>query len=325
MASYIKTLKEDNGDITYPQTLASAVITAGGSDVDSALATKANISSLAAVATSGLYSDLSGTPNLATVATTGNFSDLIGTASTSQIADEAVTDAKIDWDNTNHALLTYQPTAITSDKDLNTAEFCAVGNYCCTTNAVAGTLSNSPTGGLAFKMEVTAFGPSPNADISTSAWVTRWRIVTDLSNNRWIQKVATSGTPGTITYGPWEKIGKTYRKGDTIWLAGDAYAAGRQRTQSSNKWIIATYPLDGSIGSDVSTITFTPIDYNEAFGPSGLLFSYNNPTTSQMTFSCAKGTGAQSNAIRVNAYVPNASLTTNACCTLKLYGYFTLS
>lgn len=34
MASYIKTLKEDNGDITYPQTLASAVFTSGGSDVE---------------------------------------------------------------------------------------------------------------------------------------------------------------------------------------------------------------------------------------------------------------------------------------------------
>lgn len=34
MATYIKTLKEDNGDITYPQTLASAVLTNGGSDVE---------------------------------------------------------------------------------------------------------------------------------------------------------------------------------------------------------------------------------------------------------------------------------------------------
>lgn len=33
MASYIKTLKEDNGDITYPQTLASAVFI-GNSDVE---------------------------------------------------------------------------------------------------------------------------------------------------------------------------------------------------------------------------------------------------------------------------------------------------
>lgn len=249
-----------------------------------------------------------------------------GEITTGLIADEAVTDAKVDWGTVNHAMLTYQPTQITSNKDLNTAEFCAVGNYCCTTNAVAGTLSNSPTGGLAFKMEVTAFGPDgPNADIATSTWVTRWRIITDLSNNRWIQKAATSGTPGTITYGAWERISKVYHKGDTLWLSGDAYVAGRQRTVSGNKWVIATYTFDGDIGSDVSTITFTPTNYNEAFGPSGVIFSYNNPTTSQMTFSCAKGTGAQANTIMVNAYVPNATLTTNACCTLKLSGSFTLS
>lgn len=38
--------------------------------------TKADVSSLSTVATTGLYSDLTGTPNLATVATTGSYSDL---------------------------------------------------------------------------------------------------------------------------------------------------------------------------------------------------------------------------------------------------------
>lgn len=37
MATYIKTLKEDNGDITYPQTKAGAVYTDGGSDVQTEL------------------------------------------------------------------------------------------------------------------------------------------------------------------------------------------------------------------------------------------------------------------------------------------------
>lgn len=43
-------------------------------------------SSLAAVATSGSYSDLSGTPSLATVATTGAYSDLTGTPTLSAVA-----------------------------------------------------------------------------------------------------------------------------------------------------------------------------------------------------------------------------------------------
>lgn len=37
MATYIKTLKEDNGDITYPQTKAGAVYTNEGSDVQTVL------------------------------------------------------------------------------------------------------------------------------------------------------------------------------------------------------------------------------------------------------------------------------------------------
>lgn len=46
MASYVKTLKEDNGDITYPQTLASAVITTGGTDIETAIASKADASTV---------------------------------------------------------------------------------------------------------------------------------------------------------------------------------------------------------------------------------------------------------------------------------------
>ena len=45
-------------------------------DLANALSAKADSSSLASVATSGLYSDLSGTPSLATVATSGSYSDL---------------------------------------------------------------------------------------------------------------------------------------------------------------------------------------------------------------------------------------------------------
>ncbi len=38
MATYIKTLKEDNGDITYPQTKASAVLLTNNSDLETELA-----------------------------------------------------------------------------------------------------------------------------------------------------------------------------------------------------------------------------------------------------------------------------------------------
>lgn len=42
MATYIKTLKEDNGDITYPQTVGGAVLLSGGGDIESALTAKAD-------------------------------------------------------------------------------------------------------------------------------------------------------------------------------------------------------------------------------------------------------------------------------------------
>lgn len=48
--------------------------------------TKADVSSLSAVATTGLYSDLTDTPNLATVATSGAYSDLTGTPSLAAVA-----------------------------------------------------------------------------------------------------------------------------------------------------------------------------------------------------------------------------------------------
>lgn len=51
-----------------------------------ALATKANTSSLALVATSGAYADLSGKPSLATVATTGAYADLTGKPSLATVA-----------------------------------------------------------------------------------------------------------------------------------------------------------------------------------------------------------------------------------------------
>lgn len=59
MATYIKTLKEDNGDITYPQTKAGAVLLNNGSDLETELSqyvTAEDIGSTAAVDYSELLS-----------------------------------------------------------------------------------------------------------------------------------------------------------------------------------------------------------------------------------------------------------------------------
>jgi hypothetical protein len=55
-------------------------------DLQDALDLKADISSLATVATSGAYADISGTPSLATVATSGAYSDLSGTPTLATVA-----------------------------------------------------------------------------------------------------------------------------------------------------------------------------------------------------------------------------------------------
>lgn len=76
--SYIKILKEANGDITYPQTLASAVHTSGGSDVETEM---------------GKY---------VTAEEIASTSALTPPVQTNMIADEAVTSAKIDWSTVVH-------------------------------------------------------------------------------------------------------------------------------------------------------------------------------------------------------------------------------
>lgn len=83
MATYIKTLKEDNGDITYPQTKGSAVLLNNGSDLETELSqyvTAEDIASTSAV-----------TPTI----TTAMIADSAVTEA--KIADDAVTSDKVDW------------------------------------------------------------------------------------------------------------------------------------------------------------------------------------------------------------------------------------
>ena len=83
MATYIKTLKEDNGDITYPQTKAEAVLLNNGSDLETELSqyvTAEDIASTSAV-----------TPAI----------------TTAMIADDAVTSSKINWSSMPYKLDTW--------------------------------------------------------------------------------------------------------------------------------------------------------------------------------------------------------------------------
>lgn len=92
MATYIKTLKEDNGDITYPQTKGSAVLLDGGSDLETVLAAKADASTVNQKITVG---DVQSTDIVANAVTAAKLAS--NSVETAKIADDAVTSAKINW------------------------------------------------------------------------------------------------------------------------------------------------------------------------------------------------------------------------------------
>jgi hypothetical protein len=87
MATYIKTLKEDNGDITYPQTKAGAVLLTGGGDLETELAKYVTAEDIAST------------------------SALTPPVTTNMIANNAVTSAKIDWSTTIPTATTQTTTA----------------------------------------------------------------------------------------------------------------------------------------------------------------------------------------------------------------------
>lgn len=82
MATYIKDLVEDNGDITRPVTEAGAVLLSGGGDLETALASKAD------------QTTVDGKISVGDVQST----DIVANAvTTAKIASNAVTSSKIDW------------------------------------------------------------------------------------------------------------------------------------------------------------------------------------------------------------------------------------
>lgn len=82
--------KWENQDVDSTPTQSSTKLVQSGG-VYTQLANKANTADLATVATTGAYSDLSGTPSLAAVATSGAYSDLSGTPTIPTVNDATLT------------------------------------------------------------------------------------------------------------------------------------------------------------------------------------------------------------------------------------------
>ena len=90
MAEYIKTLKEDNGDITYPVTQAGAVLLSGGGDLETTLNAKASQTAVDGKIDIG---DVQSSDIVANAVTTAKIAD--GNVTTAKVANEAITTAKI--------------------------------------------------------------------------------------------------------------------------------------------------------------------------------------------------------------------------------------
>ena len=176
---------------------------------------------LATVATSGAYSDLSGTPTLATVATSGSYNDLsnkptidtaLSTSSTNAVQNKVVT-TKINEIDRYYRSLVPVGTAIVANKNLNTTEFLSVGKYYCSLDATVATLTNCPTN-RAFMMEV--FSPLSTTidNETTSPWVYRVRILTTYMGKMYIQRANSSSTAGNFAYGAWEEFAYSSGIGD---------------------------------------------------------------------------------------------------------------
>ena len=116
-----------------------------------------------------------------------------------------------------------------------------------------------------------------------------------------------------------------FQPGDTWAVSWNSnYWVGRQRIVGTTKQIDFTIVLPKNISTSVSSVTFAPSNYNEAFGGSGVIFSINNPTSSQLSYSCVKS----NNVCTLNMTVTilaSATLTHNAVCCVDISGTFTFS
>ena len=128
-----------------------------GASVETALNTKADTSSLATVATSGSYNDLSNKPSLATVATSGSYNDLSNKPTIPTI-DTSVTTVS-------------SPTV---NLDLNNSNFKIDLNA----NSTTVTTSNNPSTGLheyTFEIKGNASQDTHNIQSNPSNAITNWR------------------------------------------------------------------------------------------------------------------------------------------------------
>lgn len=98
-------------------------------------------------------------------------------------------------------------TNIGSNKDLNTLTYLKVGNYYCTSNVNAQTLTNCPVR-VAFMMQIYSPLATTLDNESTGTWVYRIRKLMTYTGIEYIQQCWSEGTAGVWKYGEWTQIAK---------------------------------------------------------------------------------------------------------------------
>lgn len=109
-------------------------------------------------------------------------------------------------------------TAVPANANLNTATYLKVGNYYCSADVNAATLTNCPTGGRAFMMQVYSPLATTIDNETTGTWVYRVRKILTYTGYEYQQCVSSGATAGTFTYGAWEAKPAATLSGTTLTL-----------------------------------------------------------------------------------------------------------
>jgi hypothetical protein len=233
------------GDIDSAHTATNYTATSADLDghlagVDTALGLKANSASLATVATSGAYADLSGSPALATVATSGLYTDLsslptLGTAAALNVGTSANNVVQLNGSAQLPAVDGSQLTGITAD------------------------LSSSVIGDLS-DVTITSASTNELLKFNGSAWVNASVAYSEVTGTPSLATVATSGSYADLSNTPTlgtasaEDVGTA--TGDVVQLVDVGGSPGLPVVDGSQLTGI-TADLSSSVIGDLSDVTIT--------------------------------------------------------------------
>ena len=233
------------GDIDSAHTATNYTATSADLDghlagVDTALGLKANSASLATVATSGAYADLSGSPALATVATSGLYTDLsslptLGTAAALNVGTSANNVVQLNGSAQLPAVDGSQLTGIVAD------------------------VSTASIGALA-DVTITSASANELLKFNGSAWVNASVAYSEVTGTPSLATVATSGSYADLSNTPTlgtasaEDVGTS--TGDVVQLVDVGGSPGLPVVDGSNLTGITADVSTASVG-DLSDVTIT--------------------------------------------------------------------